>query len=407
MAPPEGLASNTRLGRTRRLGWAPVALVLLSAGWASNQFTPMLLVYHDTLGLSTGTLEAMFGFYALGLIPGLLIAGELSHRRGRRPVVLFAAVLSLAGTVALALAGHAVWILFAGRALTGLSTGAVLSAGTAWLRELSLPPLGTASDHTTARRAAIAMTCGFALGPLVAGLLAQWVPLPRVVPYLPHIALMAIVLATLPAAPETISERATGALRSSMPSARSGRFRSTVAPMAPWIFVAPGVAFALLPSVVGADRAPEGIALTAAITTLCAVAGVIAQPLARRLDAGAATNRAATIGLLVMVAGLALAALTAGEHQDWMLVPSAIVLGGAYGLCLVAGLVEVQRLAPPKALAGLTAIYYALSYLGFAAPFVLALAAHVASYTVLLTITSAFALATTAYVNRRSIRHRG
>ena len=161
-----------------------------------------------------------------------------------------------------------------------------------------------------------------------------------------------------------------------MPSARSGRFRGTVAPMAPWIFVAPGVAFALLPSIVGADRAPEGIALTATITTLCAVAGVIAQPLARRLDAGATTNRAATIGLLVMVAGLALAALTAGEHQDWLLVPSAIVLGGAYGLCLVAGLVEVQRLAPPNALAGLTAIYYALSYLGFAAPFVLALAAR-------------------------------
>jgi Major Facilitator Superfamily len=407
MATAEAWVSNSRIGQARRLGWAPVALVLLSAGWASNQFTPMLLVYHQSLGLGTGTLEAMFGFYALGLIPGLLVAGELSHTRGRRPVVLLAAVLSLAGTVVLALAGHAVWMLFAGRALTGLSTGAAFSAGTAWLRELSLPPFGTASDHATARRAAIWMTTGFALGPLVAGLLAQWAPQSRLVPYLPHIAVMAIVLATLPATPETLTERATGAIRRSLPSARSSRFRGIVAPMAPWVFVCPGIAFALLPSVVGADGVTDGIALTAAITTVTAIAGVLAQPLARRLDAGGGSNRAATAGLLTLVAGLALAAVTAGAHQDWMLVPCAIVLGGAYGLLLVAGLVEVQRLSPPTALAGLTAIYYALGYLGFAAPFVLALAAHLVSYTLLLAITAALALATLAYVIRQSARHHG
>jgi hypothetical protein len=52
-------------------------------GGGSNQITPMLLVYRHTLALGTGTLEAMFGFYALGLIPGLLLAGPLSDARGR------------------------------------------------------------------------------------------------------------------------------------------------------------------------------------------------------------------------------------------------------------------------------------------------------------------------------------
>lgn len=61
-----------------RMAWVPVAAVLLGAGWGSNQITPMLLVYGETLGLGTGTLEAMFGVYALGLIPGLLLAGPLS-----------------------------------------------------------------------------------------------------------------------------------------------------------------------------------------------------------------------------------------------------------------------------------------------------------------------------------------
>ena len=56
-----------------------------------------------------------------------------------------------------------------------------------------------------------------------------------------------------------------GAVRLSIPGARHPRFRRVVAPMAPWVFAVPAVAFALLPSVVGASRATDGIALTAAI----------------------------------------------------------------------------------------------------------------------------------------------
>jgi MFS family permease len=388
-----------------RAAWLPVALVLVGAGWGSNQFTPMLLVYHQALGLSTGTLEALFGVYALGLIPGLLIAGAVSDSRGRRPVVLWAAALSLAGSVALTIAGHSLWLLLAGRLLAGLSSGGAFSAGTAWLRELSHPPFGDASDHATARRAAVAMTSGFAFGPLVSGLLAQWAPLSRVVPYLPHVGLMVLVLIGLQAAPETVTGGGGGAVRQALPGLRNRRFRGVVVPMAAWVFTAPAIGFALLPSVVGADHATDGVALTAIITTLTAVAGVLAQPLARRLDHKASSSRAATTGLLVLAAGLVIAALTAQVQQTWLLVPSSIVLGLAYGLCLVAGLVEVQRLANPRALAGLTAIYYSLAYLGFAAPYLLALGAHLASYATLLAITAALALATAAYVTRQARQH--
>ena len=120
------------------------AAVLIGTGWGSNQFTPMLLVYSHSLGLSTGTLEALFGAYALGLIPGLLIAGPLSDAVGRRPVVIPAAALSLLASVTLVAGAHTVALLFAGRLLAGVSSGAVFGAGTAWLREASLPPVGDA-----------------------------------------------------------------------------------------------------------------------------------------------------------------------------------------------------------------------------------------------------------------------
>lgn len=387
---------------TRARTWLPVAAVLLGTGWGANQITPMLLVYRQSLGLSTGTLEAMFGIYALGLIPGLLLAGPLSDARGRRPVVLPAAVLSLVASVALVAGAHTVALLFVGRLLAGVSSGAVFGAGTAWLREASLPPLGTARPETAARRAAIAMTAGFCLGPLVAGLLAQWAPSAGVVPYLPHIVLMAVVVPVLRRAPETLAGRAQRTVRLRVSAVGSRRFRGVVAPMAPWVFAAPAIAFALLPSVVGAGHAASGIALTAAIAALTALAGVLIQPLARRLEAHTSSNRAGIAGLLVLTAGLALAAATAQVQQIWLLVPCAIVLGSAYGLCLVAGLVEVQRLAEDGALAGLTAAYYALTYLGFAAPYLLALATHLAGYPVLLSITAALALSTAGLVAQRS-----
>ncbi len=385
--------------------WLVVAAVLLGTGWGSNQFTPMLLVYHHALGLSTGTLEAMFGAYAVGLIPGLLVAGPLSDAFGRRVVVIPAVALSLLASVALVAGADSVALLFVGRLLAGISSGAVFGAGTAWLRETATPPVGSADVSTAARRAAVAMTVGFAAGPLIAGLLAQWGPAPRVVAYLPHIVLMAAVLLAVLAVPETVTaggERRR--VRFAAPEVRHPRFRRVVAPMAPWVFAAPAVAFALLPSVVGANRATDGIALTAAITSVTALAGVLIQPLARRLEARARSNSAAIVGLLVLTSGLLLSAVAAHEQQTWMLVPCAIVLGAGYGLCLVAGLLEVQRLAYDGSLGGLTAVYYALTYLGFASPYLLALAAHGANYTVLLVIVAGLALLTTALVGRSSSR---
>jgi hypothetical protein len=246
------------------------------------------------------------------------------------------------------------------------------------------------------------MTAGFAIGPLIAGLLAQWAPKATVVPYLPHIVFALLVLVLLRNVPETVSEELKHPVRLRPPGVGKPRFRGVVAPMAPWIFAAPAIAFALLPSVVGANRAASGLALTATVTALCALAGVLIQPLARRLVARWETNRVATTGLLVTAGGLALSAVAAHATQVWLLVPCSVVLGSAYGLCLVAGLIEIQRLADIDALAGLTAVYYALAYLGFAAPYLLSLAAHLTSYSNLLAACAVLAVGTALFVSRRA-----
>ena len=58
------------------------------------------------------------------------------------------------------------------------------------------------------------------------------------------------------------------------------------------------------------------------------------------------------------------------------------------------------RLAPEGALAGLTAAYYAFTYIGFAAPYLLSVASGAISYALLLLMTAALAVITAAVVGQ-------
>jgi Major Facilitator Superfamily len=394
--PPSGDGAAAARGRQ---GWMAVALVLVGAGWGSNQFTPMLLVYRHALGLSAGSLEAMFGVYALGLIPGLL-AGPLSDAKGRHPPVLAAATASLLGSLLLIAGSRSPTLLYVARFVAGLGSGAAFSAGTAWLRELSLLPPENADTAQAARRAAVAMTTGFAIGPLVSGMLAQWGPAPRVLPYLPHVAFMVAALFVVARlAPETITRRTRVSFGAGLPGGRSRwRFWRTVALIAPWVFAAPAVAFAFLPAAVGADRLTGGVAVTGAVTALTALAGVLIQPAARALDALRWRWPVGMVGLLVCTAGLVLGAYAVQAGSLWLLAPCAAILGCAYGLCLVSGLIEVGRLARPDAIGSLTAVYYALAYLGLTTPYLLTLASPLADDRTLLLIAAALALSSAVVV---------
>src|SRR6185437_9727265 len=51
---------------------------------------------------------------------------------------------------------------------------------------------------------------------------------------------------------------------------------------------------------------------------------------------------------------------------------AALLLGLAYGLCLVSGLRQAEHMASPDERGGVIACYYALAYLGFATPYLAA-----------------------------------
>jgi predicted MFS family arabinose efflux permease len=396
--------------------WLGAGLAACMIGWGTNQFTPMLLLYRARLGLSAPVVEAMFALYAVGLVPGLLVGGTLSDRIGRRRVVSFALITSMIGSVVLIAGSRGAGWLFAGRLIVGLGSGSAFSAGAAWIKELSAPPYENPAPGAGARRASGAMTLGFALGPLVAGALAQWAPLPTVLPYLPQLAGSGAAVALAARTPETVRDGTARAgdapwWRLRIRGLSQPRFLRVVLPVAPWVFMAVSVGFVYVPGLVASHASGIPIAFAAALAVAAAAAGVAVQPLARRLAGRDDPRRPWLLvaGLTLMTVGLLAeagitAASTLGPWQPVLALLASAELGCGYGITLVFGLTEVARLAGPRDLAGLTGVFQVACYSGFAVPDILSLLQTTASPPVLLLGLAALAALTLALTTRQARR---
>jgi MFS family permease len=370
------------------------------AAWGGNHYSPLLLLYRRVDGYSTVEVNLFFASYVLGLVPGFLVAGPLSDRYGRKWLVTAALLLGIAGSVVLALGSASVVWMCLGRLVSGVSVAVAMVVGTTWIKELSQHD---ADPATRARRASLTLTVGFGVGAGVSGALAQWGPAPTLTPYALQILLSLAALPPLLRAPETRPPDGTPArplladLRVPRPARR--RFASVVLPMAPWVFGAPALAFVVAPALVATRVGADRIAFAAllAVIALCFGAGV--QPLVPAV--GRATGgRQAVVGLCVVTAATAVLAVDARVLSPILAALTAALFGIGYGICIVAGLVEVQAMADPRGPAGLTSIYYSLTYVGFALPVVLAALAATVPYDVLLLALTAVCLACALVVAR-------
>jgi hypothetical protein len=156
-----------------------------------------------------------------------------------------------------------------------------------------------------------------------------------------------------------------------------------VLPAAPWIFATSGIGYAVIPLLEAPVVGQWALAYATGLTVLTLGIGALVQPFVPRLDA-LTRGRAGLAGLAAIFLGLLAAAANAVVLSPWLGAIAAALLGAAYGTCLVSGLGEVQSIASPEDLAGLTGVYYSISYLGFLLPIVLAGLAGFAPYAVLL-----------------------
>jgi MFS family permease len=358
--------------------WKRAVFALFTVAAGTNVPTPLLLVYQERLGLSAEVLTALFGCYAAGLVPALMLAGPLSDRLGRRRVAIPGIILSGLASLAFAAAGDSLTLLFAARFLQGVVSGVVFSVGSAWVAELSL----ASGEGAGGRRAAFAMTAGFSLGPLTSGLLGAFGPAPTVLPYLVHTALVAVGLAFAVRLPETVDlhahVRSGGKADPKVPLIRPGDgwlVVTVLAPVAVCVYAFPSSVISAVPLLV--DLPYGGVAVTGVLAGITLGAGTVVAGLQRRFG-----RWTAVVGAALGTAGFAAAAAFATTAWVPWLVACAPLLGAGGGLCLAAGLTLTARLAAPTRRGALTSLFLACAYVGFAAPFVMAVVARDTSATV-------------------------
>jgi hypothetical protein len=395
--------------------WLLVAPATALLAWGGNHFTPLLLMYRQVDGYSSVEVDLFLAFYILGLVPGFLVGGPLADRGGRKRVMIVGVATSAVGSAILAAgAASPVW-LCSGRLVVGVSVAVAMVAGTSWIEELSQAPWDPSPGGTSgARRASLALTAGFGIGAGVSGALAQWAAAPTVIPYVVQVGLLAAAAVPLKWAPET---RSAGDSSSSLgttlralvrdlrvPRAARARFVRVVLPSAPWAFGALAIAYVVTPALVGSQVGADRVAFATLLTVVALGTGALTQPLVARI-AVATGGRQLVLGLGLTFLGVALCAIEAAVLSPALAVAIAVVMGIGYGISIVSGLIEIQRMAGPDDLAGLTGIYCSLTYVGFLLPVVLAAFAGIASYVALLALVAAICLVC-ALMAARNLRTR-
>lgn len=356
-------------GTTRTVpgvGVVGLIVVLFAVAFGTNVPSPLLLRYRADLGLSGTELTAIFGIYAAGLLPTLLLAGPASDRFGRRAVVAPFVVLSGLASLLFLPAASSVPLLYLARFLQGAVSGAVFSVGSAWVTDLS------DRADVAARQATIALSAGFGLGPLTGGLMGQWAPAPLVSPYLVHVALVLVGLALLFRIPDVAVRRREGPLLDlGVPPGAGRAFLLFVVPAAVCVFTFPSLSITVLPLELQDTMEGLDVAVAGVVAALTMISGVLVQPLPRRFG----PVRTVWLGPLLGAGGLALA-VVADTTGAWpVLLPAAVLLGMAYGLVLIGGLTGTERIAAPTARGALTSSFYAVAYLGFGTPVIVQSAA--------------------------------
>src|SRR6478672_740648 len=164
--------------------------------------SPLYGLYRIRDALSAFTVTVVYAIFAGGTIAALLSVRFVAARVGRRGVMLGAVVTMMVAAGLLA-AWKDLSGLLVGRLITGLAVGLVAGTAITYLIELRVRENPHASV-ARARNIGTAVNVGaLGIGPLISGCLAEWARAPLTLPYVVFLALGAVALIGLAAAPET------------------------------------------------------------------------------------------------------------------------------------------------------------------------------------------------------------
>lgn len=358
---------NQLLGRSSArgvIGWPGVALI--GAAFAITMLgttlpTPLYPLYAKAFGFGELITTVVFAAYAVGVTAALLLFGRWSDQLGRRPMLQAGLVLSGLSAIVFLLAGSLGW-LFVGRVLSGLSAGIFTGTATATIVDL-------APDDGKARASLIAAAVnmgGLGMGPLLAGILAQYAPLPLTLCFAVDLALVVVAALGVQTVTDPVRRASTLRLRPqkiTVPIAMRGLFtRATIAGFAG--FAVLGLFTAVSPAFLGTALHHTNHALTGAVVISVFVASMIGQSLSSVIG----EQRALMVGCAGLIAGMILVGTSLLARSLTVLIVGAVIAGLGQGMSFRAGLGSVTGASPPDKRGEITSSYFVILYIGISIP---------------------------------------
>jgi MFS family permease len=344
----------------------PVAFWLIAYAFAVTMLgttlpTPLYVIYQAQWHFSTSLITLIFAVYAVGVLVALLGAGRSSDQVGRRPVLAAAIVLSIASAVTFILAPGVGW-LFLGRVLSGLSAGLMTGTATAALTETARADSG----HHASLVATTANMGGLGLGPLLAGLLAQYAPQPTVLPFVVQLGLVAIAGLSLLAVPETVTERSALSLKFhglGIPEAGKAEFVAAgIAGFAAFSLL--GLFSSLVPTFLSGVLHDTSHAAAGAVVFLAFAMATCTQLAGSRLP----SRPVMLAGLAVFLAALALIVAGLSAASMPLFLAGTVVSGVAVGAVFMGSLATANRVAPAETRGQVISTFFVFAYVGLTVP---------------------------------------
>jgi MFS family permease len=209
---------------------------------------------------------------------------------------------------------------------------------------------------------------GLGLGPLIAGLFAQYAAAPTVLVFEVYLAVLAVAALCLFLVPETVSPRQRPALRfaglgvpargrSEFIAAGAGGFAA---------FSLLGLFAALAPTFLGNVLHENNLALQGGVVFLLLAVGTVTQLLLARFN----SRRVVMAGLGLFLVALALIVAALSQASMALFLTGTVVGGVAVGAVFLGSLAAANRLAPPGQRSQAISAFFVACYTGLIIPVV-------------------------------------
>ena len=352
--------------RGNRASFLAAALSLAATFVASATPIPLYGTYQQVDGITYFQLSLSSVIYFVGAVTALLIFGRLSNHLGRRPVSLIAVLLAALASATF-LTVHDITPLLIGRLLQGLACGLASTALAAWIVDCA---------HSVPKWVAPAViSCGpmtgLTIGGIISGILVQYGPIPRHLPFYLVLVLLAVCMLLIFRGKETMPS-ADGALRSLIPQMGLPPHAKKLFPVAAVTFVstwALGGFFQAFGPAMAHEQLHSSNAVAAAVVFASIMApSTIGASIAGKMKATTAQFYG-MIGFAIFVGGLLLA-LKLGTLSLFLI--TSILAGTAQGMVLTGSIQSLVGNLHAKERANVLSVIYATSYTGAAIPTLIA-----------------------------------